>query len=68
MSFDYNNLPKCDSCPFPAHIGISKLECALHWRPGTGTKFGFPDADGKECPRDSFDASEVTNEDRPDRC
>lgn len=55
MGFDYNNLPKCRDCPVPKMFGIDKLDCAIHWRPGTGTKYGFPTKDGLECPRDSLD-------------
>lgn len=55
MEFDYENLPKCDGCVIPEKIGSTKLVCALYWRPGTGTKVGFPDKDGNECPRDWFE-------------
>ena len=57
MGFDYNNLPKCRNCPIPELIGVDKFDCAIHWRPGTGTKFGFPTKDGIECPRDSLEKS-----------
>jgi len=29
-----------------------KLLCGLHWRPLTGTKCGFPDKNGNNCPKD----------------
>lgn len=65
MGFDYNNLPKCEGCTFPQAVGITRIECALHWRPGTGTKVGFPDENGLECPRDTWDkVNEVTNDHR----
>ena len=55
MEFNYNDLPKCRNCSIPEMSGISKFDCAIHWRPGTGTKFGFPTKDGLECPRDAHD-------------
>lgn len=48
--FDYENLPKCHGCPLMGE-GDERTRCALYWRPGTGTKRGFPTEDGWECPR-----------------
>ena len=63
MGFDYNDLPKCRGCTFPQIVGMNKFDCAIHWRPGTGTKAGFPTKDGLECPRDSLDKlAEITVE------
>lgn len=53
MGYDYSNLPKCLDCPMPNNVE-ERTECALHWRPGTGTKEGFPKEDGWECPKDSI--------------
>lgn len=50
--YDYDNLPKCQSCPINKKRE-ERVKCALYWRPGTGTKAGFPKDDGWECPRDS---------------
>lgn len=50
-----NSLPYCEDCPCPIE---NKSACALHWRPQTGTKHGFPiqQEDGSlwNCPKDSF--------------
>ncbi len=57
MGFDYTDLPKCRECIlFKDPKG--KFECAIHWRPGTGTKAGLPKEDGWECPMDSFEQLE----------
>lgn len=49
-----NGLPYCEDCPCPDD---GKSDCALHWRPQTGTKHGFPiqHEDGSlwNCPKDS---------------
>lgn len=50
MGFNYEKLPKCEGCPI-FEKGDDRTRCALHWRPGTGTKAGFPKKDGWECPR-----------------
>lgn len=52
MGFNYEKLPKCEGCPI-FEKGDDRTRCALHWRPGTGTKAGFPKKDGWECPRDN---------------
>lgn len=63
MGFNYNDLPKCRNCPAPEILGVDKVDCAIQWRPGTGTKYGFPTKDGLECPRDSLDElTEITVE------
>lgn len=62
MGFDYNDLPKCRECQIPEMAGVDKYDCAIHWRPGTGTKFGFPTRDGFECPRDAFEKSQEKTE------
>lgn len=58
MGFNYFRLPKCEGCTCPTD-GYPpkgrKYDCAMYWRPGTGTKTGFPRPDGWECPRDSWD-------------
>ena len=59
MSYNYNDLPKCRGCELPELFGMEKYDCAIHWRPGTGTKTGFPDKNGNECPRDACDPEEI---------
>ena len=44
--------PYCDYCPIPFESEQEKKLCGLHWRPKTGTKAGFPMADGFNCPKD----------------
>ena len=51
--YDYTNLPYCADCPLPDNLE-DKTECALHWRPETGTKTGFPMEDGWNCPKDGL--------------
>ena len=51
--YDYTNLPYCADCPYPDNLE-EKTECALHWRPETGTKTGFPTEDGWNCPKDGL--------------
>ena len=51
MGFDYKNLKKCEGCTL-FEKGDDRTNCAIYWRPGTGTKTGFPMENGWECPRD----------------
>ena len=51
--YDYTNLPYCADCPLPDNLE-DKTECALYWRPETGTKTGSPMEDGWNCPKDSL--------------
>lgn len=50
----YENFPYCKDCPNKEE---NKTVCAEYWRPGTGTKEGFPikQADGTlwNCPKDT---------------
>ena len=44
--------PYCDDCPMEFNSDKEKILCGLHWRPLTGTKCGFPDKNGNNCPKD----------------
>ena len=57
--FDYDKLTKCKDCEYPASK-MAKQQCSLQWRPGTGTKTGFPTEDGWECPRDTCERKTYT--------
>ena len=46
--------PYCDDCPIEFTSDDAKKLCGLHWRPQSGTKTGFPDKDGWNCPKDSY--------------
>ena len=61
MGFNYNDLPRCRGCKLYEIMGMEKVQCSLYWRPGTGTKTGFPDKYGNECPRDSWSDGEETD-------
>lgn len=43
---------KCLDCILPKSLEEKQM-CGLHWRPGSGTKVGFP-VDGWECPKDTL--------------
>ena len=58
MGYDYTDLPYCRDCKIPMEQE-ERYECALHWRPQTGTKTGFPMKDGWNCPKDSFGVKEL---------
>ena len=67
MGFNYKDLPRCRGCTMPEDLrwdknGFDRYDCALYWRPGTGTKTGFPMEDGFQCPRDPWER--MTKEER----
>ena len=45
----------CEDCKMPFKSYRDKAECGIHWRPKSGTKYGFPLEDGTNCPRDGWD-------------
>lgn len=45
-------LPYCKNCVI-SMTDREREECMLHWRPGLGTKFGFP-KNGLNCPNDTL--------------
>jgi hypothetical protein len=49
----------CLDCPWPFKSYEDKMVCGWHWRPKSGTKYGFPLEDGTNCARDMFDIKMV---------
>lgn len=58
MGYDYTDLPYCRDCKLTVSQD-EKFECAVYWRPQTGTKTGFPTEDGWNCPKDTFNRNTV---------
>lgn len=59
---NYSDLSYCKDCPYPFKNDKEKEQCALHWRPQTGTKVGFPTEDG-DCPKNLMFLMEKRYED-----
>jgi len=51
----------CLNCEMPFKSLREKYECGIHWRPKSGTKYGWPLDDGTNCPRDNFKIEWRTN-------
>lgn len=58
MGYDYTDFPYCRDCKLTVSQD-EKIECAVYWRPQTGTKTGFPTEDGWNCPKDTFNRNTV---------